>query len=40
MIGYWLWFRRATAGLAAEPPEPVLSVPVVPIVDTERGRMS
>jgi TRAP-type uncharacterized transport system fused permease subunit len=40
MIGYWLWFRRATAGLAAEPSEPVLPVPVVPIVDTERGRMS
>ena len=41
MIGYWLGWRRAAAGLAPEPDaEPVLAVPVPQIVDTERGRMS
>ena len=40
MIGYWLWFRRALAATAAERSEPVLPVAAVPVVDTERGRMS
>ncbi len=40
-IGYWLRYRRAAAGMVAEPAaEPLLPIPAVPVADTERGRMS
>ncbi len=39
IIGYWLAWRRTAANPAEVIAEPVL-VPVVPVVDTERGRMS
>ena len=39
IIGYWLVWRRTAATAADAPAEPVL-IPVVPVVDTERGRMS
>jgi TRAP-type uncharacterized transport system fused permease subunit len=43
IIGYWLMWRRAAAAGEHDEPvaaEAVLAVPVVPVVDTERGRMS
>jgi TRAP-type uncharacterized transport system fused permease subunit len=39
IIGYWLAWRRTAANPTEVIAEPVL-VPVVPVVDTERGRMS
>ena len=39
IIGYWLAWRRTAANPADAVAAPVL-VPVVPVVDTERGRMS
>jgi TRAP transporter 4TM/12TM fusion protein len=39
IIGYWLAWRRTAAHSTEVAAEPVL-VPVVPVVDTERGRMS
>ncbi len=40
LIGYWLLRRRNPAGAADVAAEPVLTVPVVQVIDTERGRMS
>src|SRR5882757_1318938 len=39
IIGYWLAWRRTAANPTETVAEPV-PVPVVPVVDTERGRMS
>jgi len=39
IIGYWLVWRRTAPNPAEAVAEPVL-VPAVPVVDTERGRMS
>ncbi len=40
LIGFWLLRRRNPAGAADVAAEPVLAVPVVQVIDTERGRMS